>query len=282
MLIKVPAALFVIAILGLGRGSVAWLAAFGVLAVGVGLLAWLVFNVNSSFWATTLWRAEGDPSPRVALTFDDGPDPEFTPLVLDVLAAKNVPAAFFVVGRQTRLHPELVSAIDRAGHLVGNHSDHHGLWFHFRLWTGLRREIFACNAAISAAIGKQPLLFRSPQGFKNPALGDVLRQMGLLAIGWQVRGLDAIENDADKIVQRIVSNVRAGGVVQMHDGAALFGVKSRRATLDALPRVIDGIRARGLQFVRLDLLLGVEAYERRPPESLASVLGAPGSTEAPV
>lgn len=259
MLIKLPAVLAALAILGFGRGAWAWMGALSALTAGIVLLAWLVFDVNSSFWARTLWRA-ARPARAVALTFDDGPDPESTPRVLDILAAKNVPATFFVVGSRVRTCPELLARIDGAGHLVGNHSDRHGLDFHFRLWAGLRRELSECNAAVRAAIGKEPRLFRSPQGFKSPVLGDVLREMGFVAVGWQVRGLDAIEHDGAKIVHRIVSGVRPGGVVQMHDAVALFGIKSRRATLDALPAVIDGIRAAGLEFVRLDALLSVEPY----------------------
>jgi peptidoglycan/xylan/chitin deacetylase (PgdA/CDA1 family) len=84
--------------------------------------------------------------------------------------------------------------------------------------------------------------------------------MDLEAIGWQVRGLDAVEPSADRIVERIVSRVRPGGVVQMHDGATSLALRDRTATLDAQPRIIDGIRAAGLEFVRLDALLGVRPY----------------------
>ena len=255
--IKVPGLLAAIAIVAFGHGIGAWLCALATLVACVVLLAFIVFDVNSSFWAQTLWRADSS-ARSVALTFDDGPDPEYTPRVLAILHAKKVAAAFFVVGESVRAHPDLVARIDADGHLVGNHTDQHGIGFHFKLWTATRREISACNTAIRTAMGREPRLFRSPQGFKNPALGDVLREMGLLAIGWQVRGLDTVEPDSKKIVRRIVSNVKPGGVIQMHDGG--LARKNRKATLDALPDVIDQIRAAGLEFARLDVLLQVEPY----------------------
>jgi peptidoglycan-N-acetylglucosamine deacetylase len=259
MLIKVPALLAAIACLLFVHGPAAWLGALVAIALGAGALSLVVFDPNATFWAPTLWRAPR-PTNAVALTFDDGPDPEFTPRVLAILAEKNVPAAFFVVGRRAEEHPGVVAAIDRAGHLVACHSYTHDLGFHFRLWAGARRELTAGNAAIARAIGREPRLFRSPQGFKNPALGDVLREMGMTAIGWQVRGLDAIDRDPEAIFRRVVRGAKPGGVIAMHDGAGLLGTPSRQPTIDALPRLIDALRAEGLEFTRLDTLLGVDAY----------------------
>ena len=259
MLVKVPGLVAVVAILAVGHGPLAWAAAALVVVLASAALLWPVFDVNSSVWAPTRWRAAG-PSRAVALTFDDGPDPQFTPRVLDILADKQVPAAFFVVGEHVRAHPEVLARIVSAGHVVGNHTDRHRSWFHFLLWRGARREVAACDAAIHAAIGRVPRLFRSPQGFKNPALGDVLRAMEYVTVGWSVRGFDAIERDTDKIVRRIVSAAGPGGIVQMHDGSTSFGLRDRQAMLAALPRIIDRLRGAGLDFVRLDRLLDVEPY----------------------
>jgi peptidoglycan/xylan/chitin deacetylase (PgdA/CDA1 family) len=259
LIIKVPALALTVLMLAFAPSPAAWIGAGLAFAAGVVGLALVVFDVNSSFWAPTLWRAPV-PTNAVALTFDDGPDPEFTPRVLQILADKKVPAAFFVVGQRAAAHPELLADMDLAGHLVASHAHTHDPFFHFRLWKGNRRELDACKGAIARAIGKEPLLFRAPQGFKNPALGDVLYEAGMTAIGWQVRGLDAVDQNAERIVRRIVKGVRAGGIVAMHDGRGLGGTRSRQPTLQALPRVIDGIRASGLEFARLDVLLGVQGY----------------------
>ena len=261
MLVKLPALGVALGFLVFAPSPLSWLGAVLALVIGSVVLVGIVVDTNSNFWAPTLWRAPR-PTNAVALTFDDGPDPEFTPRVLQILAEKKVPAAFFVVGRRADAHPELLAEAVRGGHLVAGHTYNHDLSFHFRLWGGVRKEIDACNRAIVRAIGREPLLFRSPQGFKNPALGDVLRELGLTAVGWQVRGLDAIERNPDTIFQRIVRGAKPGGVIAMHDGAGLLGTSSRQPTLDALPKVIDALRASGLEFARLDTLLDVEPYRR--------------------
>ena len=170
--IKVLAALGVLAALWFGDAPTSWLIAGLIALLASSLMAWGVFDVNSSLWAPTLWQVPG--ANAVALTFDDGPDPEFTPRVLEILAREKVTATFFVVGERARANPELLREIDRQGHLVGNHSFSHAWNINFSLHAGLTREINGCNDAIEAAIGKRPQFYRAPHGFKNPALGDVL------------------------------------------------------------------------------------------------------------
>lgn len=263
MFIKLPALGLALLAPWLIPGVGGWALSLLALAAGTALVMALVLHPNASFWAPTRYRSPA-PSNAVALTFDDGPDPQFTPQILDLLAARGVKAAFFVVGERVEQHPELVARIDREGHLIANHSHRHGLDFHFRLWSAVEREIASCNAAIAGVIGKVPALFRSPQGFKNPALGDVLRRRQMLAVGWQARGYDAIERSAESIERQVLAQVRPGGVVLLHDGAGLHGTLDRSPTLAALPRIIDELRGRGLDLVRLDALLGVPAYQARP------------------
>lgn len=250
--IKLAAVLAAGACLWLAPAPWSWAGAGAVLALALGVIAWGVFNVNSSMWARTVWRGEGK---RVALTFDDGPDENFTPGVLAILREKAVPAAFFCVGERVRNQPGLTRQIAQAGHLLGNHSDSHAMWINFGLHRRLRREIERCNVAIRDAAGVTPTLYRAPHGFKNPALGDVLRETGMLAVGWQIRGFDAMDASAARIATRVVNGARAGGVITLHDGAGLQGTPDRAATLAALPVIIDGLRARGFKLVRLDELV---------------------------
>jgi peptidoglycan-N-acetylglucosamine deacetylase len=237
-----------------------WIVA-GSIALGVtALFTWAIVRANSGFWIETLWRAPGA-TRAVALTFDDGPDVCFTPRVLDILAEKRVTATFFVVGERAERHPELIRRAHAMGHAIGNHSHTHSLRFHFRHERGMRREIGGCNRAIRSAIGLEPRLFRSPQGLKTPALGDALREFGMAAVGWQVRGMDYWHRDPDRIARRIVERAVDGGVVLLHDGGGFQGSWDRSATLRALPLVIDGLRARGFTFLRVDELFDVAAYQ---------------------
>lgn len=256
--IKVLAVAGVFFALWFGAPPASWAVAGAIAALALALILWGVFNVNSSLWAPTQWRAKAGNA--VALTFDDGPDPEFTPRVLEILAREKVHVCFFAVGERALTHPQLVRDIDTAGHLVGNHSHTHAWNINFALHGRLRREIAACNEAIKAAIGKLPALYRAPFGFKNPALGDVLHDAGMRCIGWQVRGFDAVGGTPEAIARRIVLKAKPGGVLLLHDGSGLQGTSDRSATLQALPMIIDGLRARGFEFKRLDELLGVPAY----------------------
>lgn len=257
--IKVVAIMGMLASLRFGSGADGWIGAVAILLITLAWISWGVFNVNSSLWADTVWRAPV-PVKAVALTFDDGPDPRFTPDILKVLSDKGVKAAFFSVGHRVIDNPDLVQEVHRAGHMLGNHSDSHAIWINFSLHKRLRQEVTDTNKAIKQCTGQVPHFYRAPHGFKNPALGDILTQEGMIAVGWQVRGFDAVSTNAAKIAERIVDKARAGGVILLHDGAGLQGGDDRSATVDALPVIIDGLRARGFEIVRLDKLLQIEPY----------------------
>ena len=267
LLIKVPTVVLAVAAFLLLDGAAAVLAATAIAVLGTGVLMALVLHPNSSAWVKTRSRADGA-TDAVALTFDDGPDPSSTPAIARILADHGIQAAFFVVGERVAAHPQLVRELHAAGHLVCNHTYGHPLALHFSLWSTARRELRACNAAIAKVLGREPTLFRAPQGIKNPALGDVVGELAMTAVGWDVRGLGSLSDDARAIERRVLAGARPGGVVMLHDGTGLGGLDDRRATIEALPGIIAGLRARGMRFARLDELLEVEPY-REPAASAA-------------
>lgn len=194
----------------------------------------------------------GDASrPMVALTYDDGPDDESTGPLLDLLRARGVPAAFFVVGARARAHPELVRRCRVEGHLLANHSDRHSGLTNFLRGRGLRRELEACQAALEEITGERPRYYRPPVGLLNPSVQPVAHALGLELVGWQVRSLDTVvSRDPAAVARRVLARVRPGGIILLHDG----GLRARRVT-EITERVLDGLTALGLEPVRLDRLL---------------------------
>ena len=187
----------------------------------------------------------------VALTFDDGPDPELTPAVLERLEKGAAQATFFCVGRKVAAHAELAAEVHRRGHAVENHTFTHPHAFGFYGRAAMEREVLTAQAAIAAATGRVPRLFRAPVGIRNPWLDPVLARAGLRLVSWTRRGLDTARPDSRRIAARLLRGVRAGDILVLHDGTS-----SRRsrpaAVLEALDLVLDGLEAAGLRSVAID------------------------------
>jgi peptidoglycan/xylan/chitin deacetylase (PgdA/CDA1 family) len=230
------------------------------LVVAVALVVLVpVFDPRSSRYVATLHH--GSRAQRtIALTFDDGPDPRFTPQVLDLLAAAKVPATFFVVGERALAHPDLVARIDREGHLVGNHGHTHGFGFHFGGVAAYARELDAFDRALAPMLGRACRFFRPPQGFRTPPLAKALRARDVVCVNWSRRGFDSVRRDANAILATLVAGLEEGAIFLLHDGAGLGGSHDRSPTLALLPRFIAEARQRGFTFVPLDELLGTPAY----------------------
>jgi peptidoglycan/xylan/chitin deacetylase (PgdA/CDA1 family) len=186
--------------------------------------------------------------PLVALTFDDGPDPATTPQVLDVLQERQVRATFFVVGKRAEQHPELVRRALAEGHLVENHTWSHPPLFCFLTPGRLRDEIEKCTETLCRIGGRRPRYFRSPVGLRHALLRPYLRRAGLEFISWRIWSRDTRNVNSGALTARILSEVMPGDIVLLHDRRA-GGVD---VLLGVLPRVIDELRARGFDFVRVD------------------------------
>jgi peptidoglycan/xylan/chitin deacetylase (PgdA/CDA1 family) len=190
--------------------------------------------------------ARGAGSGTIALTFDDGPDPRFTPAVLDILREHGVAASFFCVGINATAHPDLVARIAGAGHLVGNHT-----WSHPYLpdltRDELLRQVDATGAALATATGGAGDLVRPPYGGRTP---DVLRWLaghGLTTVLWDVDAGDWAAPGVDAITGRVTGTVTDGSVILMHDGGG-----DRTQTVAALPGILRDLLDRGHTFVTVD------------------------------
>ena len=229
-----------------------------VLALGAaGLCAYAYIAPACGLFLPSLSRGRG---PGVALTFDDGPTPGGTERVLDVLARERVAAAFFVIGANAARWPGLLRRMHDEGHAVCNHTYDHrplGAWRGPAYW---RDQLRRTDDAIESAIGVRPAFFRPPLGHKTAWMRGAVAEGGKVTVSWSRRGLDGVATSADRIVGRIVPRARAGDIVLLHDGREPWSARDPGPTVAALPRVIEGVRARGLEFERLDRSLGLSPY----------------------
>jgi cellulose synthase/poly-beta-1,6-N-acetylglucosamine synthase-like glycosyltransferase/peptidoglycan/xylan/chitin deacetylase (PgdA/CDA1 family) len=215
---------------------------------------------------------------KLALTFDDGPDPEWTPKILDILKAKGVKASFFVVGANAEANPDLVRRIVAEGHDVGNHTfTHPNLG---NLPSGLATlEINANQRLVEALTGRSMRLFRAPYlGDTEPTTADeivpieIAQSMGSTSIGVGVDPDDWQRPSPNEIVQRVAAQVNdpnpdtRGSIILLHDSGG-----DRSATVAALPRLIDTLRAQGYTFVPVSQLAGMTQAQAMPPVPATSL-----------
>ena len=211
---------------------------------------------------------------QMAITFDDGPDPQWTPKILDVLKREKVPATFFLIGIQAENFPGVTARIYREGHEIGNHTFTHPdisnvSHRYMQLEVNLTEQLFASR------LGMRTILFRPPYSIDaEPDTEDEVRplevtqDMGLVTIGDKVDPNDWRRPPAGEIVADVLAHLppcapndtRCGNVILLHDGGG-----DRRQTLEALPAIIEGVRAKGLEIVPLHQLLGKTRADVMPP-----------------
>lgn len=212
---------------------------------GTAVMLVILFHPGSRWLLERRTEVPCNGRPCVALTFDDGPSPEITPRVLDILRDRQVKATFFLVGRQVELNPELARRMGREGHAVGNHTYSHPPLFCFLSPRRLREEIARTQDAVLRVTGARPRLFRSPVGLRHPILKLALEREALEFVLWDLRTYDTRALAPETLRRRILDRVRPGAIVLLHDRPG----PGASAMLTALPDVIDGLRARGFDLV---------------------------------
>jgi peptidoglycan/xylan/chitin deacetylase (PgdA/CDA1 family) len=189
---------------------------------------------------------------EVALTFDDGPDPDITPQVLELLDRHQARASFFVIGERAAAHPEIVREILRRGHSVENHSLRHSGFFGFFGLRALKREIATAQDTIAGITGRAPAFFRSPMGIRNPMLDPVIAALGLQYVTWTRRGFDTIAGDPQTVLARLKRGLRAGDILLLHDRKT---ASRTPPVLSVLPALLETLRAAGLRPVSLPMAM---------------------------
>ncbi|MFN8276266.1 MAG: polysaccharide deacetylase family protein [Chitinophagales bacterium] len=189
---------------------------------------------------------------RVAITFDDGPDSTLTAQLLAVLKEHQVPATFFVIGKNIAGKENLLREIAEQGHLVGNHSYDHGFWFSIASPEAITEEIKKCNAAVAAVIGCEPQFFRPPYGVTNPRVAEGIQMAAVTSIGWSLRSYDTMHQTPEALLAAVKKKLKNGDVLLFHD--------TLEVTIAAMPEIIRYLRAQDVEVVSLDALLGQPAY----------------------
>lgn len=197
--------------------------------------------------------------PRVALTFDDGPDVTYTPQILDILAREGVPATFYIIGERADIRPELIGRMTAEGHEVGNHAyEEKHLDLRQLRPEAVLRTLSRTHDTITRLTGSIPRTFRPPFGFYNSFVLSTANRFGYATVLWDVDSLDWQSLSAQQILQNVLPKVQNGSIVLMHSGTTLPG-EDLTGTVVALPEIIRDLRARGFQFVTVSELLGLTA-----------------------
>jgi len=246
MLIATAVGAAAICLFSRGAERWGWLAAlwtlFGLcVGLGVSFPQWQMFGDN---FCRARTRAK-----LVALTFDDGPDPANTPALLALLAERNVPATFFVIGERAARQPELIEQMVAAGHEVENHTFHHHALTNLFSVQRLREELRQAQSEIQQLARRAPLFFRSPAGLTNPRIFRVTGEMGLAVAGYTARGLDRRDDAPARIAGRLLGRLRPGAIFLLHDAGV-----PRERLLAVVTLVLDHVHAAGYRCVRLDEL----------------------------
>lgn len=199
-----------------------WFGWWWAVAGGALIAAWYclaVLRPSCQWLGPVRWRTDDD---DILITIDDGPDPHDTPRLLDLLDKHQTKAVFFMIGKKVEAHPELALEVLRRGHEIGNHTMTHpqaSFWCAGPWRT--RREIADCQNVIERVTGFKPRLFRAPVGHRNLFTHPVAAALGLEVMAWSRRGFDAVETDADKVLERILTNLGPGDIVLLHEATPI-------------------------------------------------------------
>jgi peptidoglycan/xylan/chitin deacetylase (PgdA/CDA1 family) len=248
---KTSSVLVLIALLVVWFFQFPWWIGIAVFLVYTGLLVWGSIRVDSQFYMKAVVKGAGG-NRRIAISFDDGPLPEYTLSVLDTLSAAKVPASFFCIGKRVSQYPELARKIVEQGHIIGNHSfSHHAL---FDLYSSgrMQAELEQTNALLLETTGKRPRYFRPPYGVTNPNLAKAVKKTGMTTIGWNIRSLDTVAKEQDKLLEKLWKQLQPGAIVLFHDTMSI--------TAGLLPEFLEGVKKRGFEIVPIDQLINEDAY----------------------
>ncbi|MBN1983904.1 MAG: polysaccharide deacetylase family protein [Chitinivibrionales bacterium] len=232
----------------------------------IGTFIWGVVSIQSQFFCRVLYKLPLDYH-RIALTFDDGPDPNLTPEILAILAKYEFKATFFVIAKKAQQHPEIVRRCVEEGHTIACHDLSHSVVSNFRLSRQLRQEIFQAREMIASIIGKKPLLYRPPVGLMNPHIASVLAKLRMHCIGWSIKALDA-GNRSPAGIRRIGALAKSSSIVLLHDSLPIPDYKN--IIVEQIELLCSICSRKGLEPVTIDEAFDIDAYAESTVENAVS------------
>lgn len=233
-------------------GKMTWII-FGIcLGVYFIAMAYGSFYIGSQFYLKAVCRIKTKDK-KLALTFDDGPDKETTPLILDILKEYNVKAAFFIIGKKAEENTELIRRIIEEGHIIANHGFSHSNWFGFWKARKVKEDILMTYKFMEISFGIKMLYFRPPFGVTNPSIKKALKDSKYTVIGWSLRSLDTVFKDGKKLLNRLRRKLRPGSIILFHD--------DRLITAEFLRDFLSYAINNHYIIVPLDQITGTNAYE---------------------
>lgn len=215
---------------------------FYTILIVLGLTFFLILSagvlfMKFNYFLQNVTRLKSD---LVLLTFDDGPHPEFTPKILDILDRHKVKAIFFVVGSKLSANPDITQRIIEDGHIIGNHSQDHNPLMSMFSKARLLKEITSAQETIAESIKVKPSIFRPPIGYTNPNYAAVLKSLNMKCIGWTLRSYDSVYKTPNKLIKRLVNNSKPGNIVLLHDNL--------KVTASSLDTFIAQAKSNGIIF----------------------------------
>ena len=211
----------------------------------IGIISVAVTSMRMQFFCKALCHGPRDLR-RIALTFDDGPEPQTTPVLLELLRKHNIKATFFVIGTKAERYPAIIKQLTNAGHLVANHSYSHPWYFNFLFGKALEKQILRTKDILKEIMGSDSLFFRPPMGFTNPHYRKILEKHNMRIVGWDIRTFDK-NRKKHQIVEKIFKKKCNGSIILMHDS----GVSIEKLQY-IISTVAEKLQAQGYSFVRID------------------------------
>lgn len=227
----------------------------GAFAAASGVISLGIFHPRVALFGPIVWHGRRDQQ-RVALSFDDGPHPEFTPQVAEAIRAVNGHATFFVVGKNVEAHEDVARALLANGHELANHTFTHGVGKHLFLQSHLQADLLKCKQSLEK-LNAPSKLYRPAVGIRNPVVHAAAKALGLTVVTWADAPRDGAWPFTEEKARAIAARAQGGDILALHDGV-LGGpehVERRKATVRHLPVLLAALRDRGFEVSTVSAVL---------------------------